>query len=122
MHALPSGAPQDVSPRAAKPDERARFCVWLRAEIAGHGRESPSGRITGAFQCDNGGAQWRFGDEPTPNDCDRAPLCDVPFAKIEACLRSTFLGPAAKICREGVSAACDGLLPCLPYLERRTLP
>ena len=104
----PSGVPADVTPARATRDDRARFCVWLRAEM--------SDSAVGSFACPDGAA-YRFSAEPPiTNDCETAALCDVPFGRLEACLRASFLKGPEAICGTGLGPACSGLVTCLPYV------
>ena len=122
-HAKPTGVDPSRMVDQATPDDRQRFCVWLRDEIETRGREAPGGRITGGFACDDGGApQWAFRTEPPLDNCEKKLACNVPFSKIERCLRTTFLriDSAEGICRDG-TPECAGVLDCLPFLDRGTL-
>jgi hypothetical protein len=109
---MPSGV--DPSAAAAKLSraDRKRFCVWLEAELERRARTRENGVALGNYECESGHAYSLSVD--TMASCESQKLRDVPIGRIEACLRSTFLGGPDHVCTSGPGPSCNGLLDTLP--------
>jgi hypothetical protein len=115
----PSGVPLDLTPKSASREDSERFCIWLRAEMWSRQRRSGVGTksVMGSFECSSGRV-FRFGEDGT-RPCDTPSLCDVPFGRMEACLRASFLKGPEDLCDHGLPGECDGLSKCLPFVDWR---
>jgi hypothetical protein len=113
----PSGVPSDLTPKLASVVDRERFCVWARAEMVSRHSNTRAG-VMGGFICKSG-YEYRFGadDQTVARECDPNRICDVPFGRLETCLRTSFLDGPDRICASGPAAECEGLFKCLPYLS-----
>ena len=80
--------------------------LWRRA------RGRPGGQPYGAYECASGATYVLSRDSLA--GCASTRWCDVPFGRLERCLRESFLDGPERICRDGPTAACEGLLACLP--------
>ncbi len=113
-HAKPSGAPAELTPTRVVQSERDRFCTWLETEMTLRNREVSPSRVTGTFECENGGPIYSFSTDE--DGCNK--MCDVPFARLESCMRDLLNGPEA-ICKSGMPKSCEGLTTCLPHVKWR---
>lgn len=104
-----SGVAGDKSVRDLDAPERARLCTWFGEELAARDlRDGP--RWERGYECTDG-RRRTLGSFAS---CSARPMtCDVPVARVEACL-STFLRPLTEICDTPEPEACAGLATCLP--------
>lgn len=108
----PSGVPADVRSSNLGPADRDRACVWIEDELWRRARGRPGGQPYGAYECASGATYVLSRDSLA--GCASTRWCDVPFGRLERCLRESFLDGPERICRDGPTAACEGLLACLP--------